>query len=279
MPNTDEVEQHYNTGSLLDSIRDGIEQLGKPISSVTVEDLGPADEFHIGGRTASIAFLDRLGIEAHHRVLDVGCGLGGVSRFAADRYGCHVTGVDLTLEYVETGTVLCDWVGLEGRVQLDHADATKSGQASEAFDVAFVMHVGMNIADKLALMTEIHRTLRPGGRLGIYDVMRVGEGDVRYPVPWASASSGSAVGTPHEYINALEKSGFTVLAQRDRREFALSFFGDLRAKMGRLSGPPPLGLHLVMGPNTSEKIANLVSSISSDVLAPIELIAKKAEQS
>lgn len=65
------------------------------------------DEFHIGGRLATESFLGRLDIGAGHHVLDVDCGLGGGSRFAAQRYGCRVPGVDLTQEYVETGNELC----------------------------------------------------------------------------------------------------------------------------------------------------------------------------
>ena len=41
-------------------------------------------------------------------LLDVGCGLGGSARFAATRYRCHITGIDLTPEYVDTGQALCD---------------------------------------------------------------------------------------------------------------------------------------------------------------------------
>ena len=41
-----------------------------------------------------------------------------------------------------------------------------------------MMHVGTNVADKQLLISRLHRVLRPGGYLGIYDVMRVGDGDL-----------------------------------------------------------------------------------------------------
>ena len=100
MPDDCLIANHYTHGSLLNAIANGVEKSGKTIDSVHIGDLGPVDEFHIGGRVATESFLDQLDIDAAHHVLDVGCGLGGSSRFAAQRYGCRVTGVDLTQEYV-----------------------------------------------------------------------------------------------------------------------------------------------------------------------------------
>src|SRR6185369_17299910 len=102
MPEQVGVSKHYTRGGLIDAIRAGLASLGKAPGSVTVDDLGPVDEFHIGGRKASEDFLDQLGLGADKHVLDVGCGLGGAARFVASRYGCRVTGIDLTSEYVET---------------------------------------------------------------------------------------------------------------------------------------------------------------------------------
>ena len=104
MPDDNLIANHYTHGNLLNTVRDGVQKMGKTIDSVHIDDLGPVDEFHIGGRVATESFLDQLNIDATHHVLDVGCGLGGGSRFAAQRYGCRVTGVDLTQEYVEQFT-------------------------------------------------------------------------------------------------------------------------------------------------------------------------------
>lgn len=168
MPDANVVSQHYTHGALVDAIRDGIEKLGKPIEEVHIDDLAPVDEFHIGGRVATEGFLDQLGITRDHHVLDIGCGLGGGSRFAAQRYGCRVTGVDVTPEYVETGNTLCEWVGLNTHIRLRVEDATALPHPDDSFDGAFMMHVGMNIADKESLASELHRVMRPGGKLGIY---------------------------------------------------------------------------------------------------------------
>ena len=186
MPDINKAATPYSHGALLRAILDGVHQLGKSPDTVSVEDLAPVDEFHIGGRVATEGFLDQLDITADDHVLDIGCGLGGASRFAAQQYGCRVTGIDITDEYVKTGEVLCSWVGLNDRITLEHGDATATSYSDGAFDKAYMMHVGMNIANKKALASELHRILRPGGTLGIYDVMRVGTGGLNFPVPWAT---------------------------------------------------------------------------------------------
>ena len=55
----------------------------------------------------------------------------------------------------------------------------------------------------------------------------------------------------------------------------VEFFEKLRAHASSSSCPPPLGLHIVMGDQQAKKIQNLVSDIARNVLAPVELIARK----
>jgi len=275
MPDNDIVATHYTHGNLLRAILDGIHRLGKSVDTVSVDDLGPVDEFHIGGRTATQRFLDQIEIRSDDHVLDVGCGMGGSSRFAARQYGCRVTGIDLTHEYITTGEAMCSWVGLGDRITLRQGDATATSSSDGTFDKAYMLHVGMNIADKHALASELHRVLRPGGRLGIYDIMRVGEGNLTFPVPWATTSEGSMVSSPQEYKTALKAAGFRILAERNRGQSALEFFSQLRARTADAVDLPPLGLHILMGKTASVKIRNMIENISQNRIAPVELIAER----
>lgn len=275
MPTQQDVSQHYTHGDLVTAIRKGIESLGKKIDSVTVDDLAPVDEFHIGGRQASEDFLDQLELNPERHALDVGCGLGGAARFAASRYGCQVTGIDLTPEYIETAKVVCGWVGLDDRVFLHQGSALALPFANGSFDRAYMLHVGMNIDDKMKLCSEVNRVLKGNSLFGIYDVMRTGDGELTYPVPWATTASSSAVAKPAEYRDALQQAGFTVVAERNRRDFALAFFDQLRARTAAAGGPPPLGLHILMGRNTPDRVQNMIANISGGKIAPVELIARK----
>ena len=134
----------------------------------------------------------------------------------------------------------------------------------------------MNIANKRQLCAEVHRVLRPGACFGIYDVMRTGAGELAYPVPWAATPETSAVRSADDYRVALRAAGFAATAERDRRDFALEFFAKLKARTTGVNGPAPLGLHILMGDTASRKIANMVANISSGILAPVEIVARKA---
>ena len=142
------------------------------------------------------------------------------------------------------------------------------------FDLATLIHVGMNLPDKVKLFSEVARVLRPDGRFAVYDVMRVGEDHPNFPVPWASTLDGSFLETPENYRAAATTAGFVLHAERARAKFALEFFENLKAVIAK-SGPPPVGLHLVMGQDAPTKIGNMVKAIEDGHVAPVEMIFKK----
>ena len=273
----EQVARHYTRNDLLQAISVGVEQLGKDSEELTIEDLAPVDEFHIGGALATRAFLDQVGIRPEDHVLDLGCGIGGASRFAALTYGCRVTGIDLTAAYVETGRALCRWTGLHDRVRLLEGNALATALPAGSFDKVFLLHVGMNIPDKVALAREAWRVLRPGGVLGVYDVMRVGGGDLVFPVPWATVPSTSFVSSPDVYRSALSRAGFRLVGERNRRDFALRFFEGLRKDADRSESATPLGLHLLMGEDAALKIENMIENIAQGRVAPVEMIARRPD--
>lgn len=275
MSNNLAVADHYSHGNLLKAIQDAITKLGKTVDTVTIEDLGPVDEFHIGGRVATENFLDQLEFSEKDHIIDVGCGLGGAARFVANKYSSHVNGIDLTAEYIETGRALCTWVRLDKQITLQQGSALSMPFENETFDGGYMMHVGMNIEDKARLFAEIYRVLRPGASFGVYDVMRNKDGDLAYPVPWAAEKSTSALATPEQYRQALGDAGFEVFKENNRRDFAVDFFKALRAKTEASGGPPPLGLHTLMQESTAVKVKNMIENISADYIAPVEIIARK----
>ena len=104
--------------------------------------------------------------------------------------------------------------------------------------------------------------------------MRTGPGELQFPLPWAATPGTSFVGTPEDYRKAAEAAGFAVGPTRERRDFALEFFARLRALMEAGGGPPPLGLHLVMGETAGRKIENMVANIRAGRVAPVEMILR-----
>jgi len=273
MANPNEVAHHYHSGHLLKRISDGCAalDLAPPISH---DVLAPVDEFHIGGRRATEPFVKALDLSPESHVVDLGCGLGGPARYVASANGAHVTGIDLTAEFVETGRTLTEWTGLSDRVQLIEGSVLDLPLEAGSMDAAYMIHVGMNIADKVGIAREAQRVLKPGGIFAIYDVMQVGEGQMDYPAPWASSSDQSALATPETYEAALKSLGFELTDRIDRTAFAKQFFADLAAAQSGADGPPPLGLHLIMGENTALKVQHMVRNIERGLIAPIEIHAR-----
>jgi ubiquinone/menaquinone biosynthesis C-methylase UbiE len=268
------VSDHYAHGNLIAAIQNGLTLMGKTTSTVTVDDLAPVDEFHIGGRKATVELMEQLQPSPTDHLLDIGSGLSGAARFVADRYRCLVTGIDLTREYVEAGKDLCEWVGLNDRVSLHHANALSIPFPDGTFSAAYMLHVGMNIEDKSKLFSEAARIMRSGSLFGIYDVMRTGDGELNYPLPWATTRESNAVARLEQYRTALQSAGFEILSERNRKDFALAYFNQLQPKMSATDGPPPLGLHTLMGERRKSQVRNMIENISSGRIAPIELIAR-----
>ena len=269
------VSEHYTNGTLLRTIQDCLARLGKTIDNITIEDLAPVDEFHIGGRLATTNLLGQVNFSRQDHILDVGCGLGGASRFVAGKYNNQVTGVDLTQEYVDVGTVLCNWVGLDKQVTLVQGNALAMPFEKETFDGALMLHVGMNIDDKVQLFTEVYRLLRPGAFFAIYDVLRINAGKLLYPVPWAAEGSTCRLSVIDEYKQALNLVGFSGTRVNNRRDFALKLFNKMRAKKEGGGGLPSLGLHTLMEEKTAVVVKNMIDGIEADFIAPVEIIVRK----
>jgi len=270
------ISDHYRHGELLPEIQAALGKLGKSIDRLTPADLAPVDEFHIGGRLATENLFAQLDVSVDDHLLDIGCGLGGAARFIADRYRNRVTGIDLTPEYITTGQTLCEWVQLQNQVALHQGNATSMPFQDESFDGAYMLHVGMNIEDKKELFQGINRVLRGGAYFGVYDVMRIDQGELTYPVPWASDNSICMLASPDQYRQALTTAGFEVSVVNNRRDFALEFLTRLGSKMSAAGGPPALGLHTLMQASTPVKIGNMFDNLAAGYIAPVEMIAHKA---
>lgn len=271
------IAEHYAHGSLEESILSALAAAGKDADRLSTKDLAPVDEFHIGGRVATVAFAEQFGPRPGMRLLDIGCGLGGAARYFAAEHGCQVSGIDLSAEFATVANALAARVGLSDRVHCRQGSALALPFPEGSFDGAYMLHLGMNIEDKERLFSEVSRVLTPGGVFGIYDVMRLAAGGLRYPVPWTSSAEVDFVADVESYRRLLVAAGFEVVKQRSRRDFALEAFAQMSARGA--AAPPSLGLHLVMGANAGLKVKNMMGDIEAGLIAPIELICSNANRS
>lgn len=272
----DRVARHYAQGDLEQTILDALVASGKDLDHLTPDDLTPVDEFHTGGREATAGFAEQAGFAKGQHLLDIGCGIGGPSRFFARERGCCVTGIDLTEDYVRTAEALSRRVGLDGQVSYRQASAVALPFADATFDGAYMIHVGMNVADKATLFAGVRRVLKQGGTFALFDIMKTGDGELGYPVPWAASRDTSFVASPAEYRRGLETAGFAIVQERNRRAFATRFFAEATARAAAAGGPPPLGTHILMRDDAARKIANVVANIENGLIAPTELICLAA---
>ena len=268
------VERHYGRGGLYDRIVQALGQAGKDVSRLTPADLAPVDEFHIRGREATVELAGRAGLAPGLRVLDVGCGLGGSARYLGAEHGCRVTGVDLTREYVDAAGRLADLVGLGGRVEFRQASALALPFGRGEFDVVWTEHVQMNIGDKRAFYGEIARVLKPGGRLACHDIFQGPGGDPHYPVPWAEVPALSALATPDAVRALLPAVGLTVRDWEDRTAAAAEWFAGVVERVQQ-SGPPPLGIHLLMGDTARAKFDNIRRNLEEGRIVVAQAVAEK----
>ena len=112
------VADHYRRRALGDAILNALKDAGKDVEHLTPDDLAPVDEFHSGGRNATIRLSQLAEIDGSQRVLDVGCGIGGPSRYLASKFGCQVTGLDLTAEFVTLAGMLAQRTRLADKVRI-----------------------------------------------------------------------------------------------------------------------------------------------------------------
>jgi SAM-dependent methyltransferase len=264
------VREHYNAGGLVNRIKSALTTIAPDGQLLTVDELAPLDQFHIRGMLATAELASAAGVEPSTHLLDIGCGIGGPARFVADTFGCKVIGVDLSPGFIEAAIYLTTRSGLSHRVTFQVGNALHLPFEDAAFDVVFLQHVAMNIADRAALYTEVHRILTPGGRFATYDLV-LGDGDVVYPVPWARDASTSFLLSERDTRVALEKGGFTPILWRDDSEIAANWF-----KTTMTASPQDgLSLGVVMGPDFREMAGNLARNLREKRLGVLSAVLKR----
>jgi ubiquinone/menaquinone biosynthesis C-methylase UbiE len=253
------LQRQYHSPRLYEEIMKRLAEQNLGMGNVSREDIAGVDEYHVRGAEVTRELASQIRLD-NLRVLDVGCGLGGPSRMLADEYGCQVTGIDLSEEYIRTATRLSELVGLQEKTTFIQGDALDLPFENGSFDVVWTQHVQMNIRHKLKFYSEIERVLTHQGRFVYYDIFKTGGGELNFPVPWADDPDRSFLVTPLELDDILERLCFKNLTTTDETEKGIHFLNQLFEQLKK-NGPPQLGLNVLMGSSTREKLLNILKGL------------------
>ncbi|MDQ6603988.1 MAG: methyltransferase domain-containing protein [Chloroflexota bacterium] len=268
------VSAQHTAADLGAKILAGLRAAGKDPDSLRLEDLAQGDQLHAGGVPATRALIRRAAIEPGMRVLDIGGGLGGPARLIAHDAGCSVTVLDLSEENCEAGAMLTACVGLSDRVTFRQGSALAMPFPDGAFDWAWMQHAAMNIAEKERLFREIHRVLRPGGRLAMHEIMAGPVQPLLFPVPWAPDASINFLQPSAEIRVLLAAIGFGEVEWVEEREALLAGM-QASAAGGPLANPYPLAALVIYGEQYPEMARNVGRNLREDRITIVQAVVER----
>ncbi len=197
------------------------------------------DVFHPGGLALTRHLGECLGLCPGMRVLDVACGRGASAVHLAQRFGCHVTGLDYGAENIAAAEARAAESGVAHLTTFRRGDAEGLPFEAGTFDAVVSECSFCTFPDKATAAAEMARVLTPGGRLGLTD-MTVSGGlpkEIESLLGWVACVAGA--GTAGEYVTTLRVAGFSEFAVEDQRDALLDMVDDVRRKL--------LGVELAAG--------------------------------
>jgi len=210
---SDHVTSFYDTHPI------SADQILAKISAVrgNLENLKPADLFdydqdHYGGLAANDALAQVAGIDEHSMVLDVCAGLGGPARYHATKSGSTIVGIDLNQKRVDGARLLSQKVGLSDALEFVNGDAQRLPFDDATFDAVMSQEAFLHLPDRSQALSEIHRVLKPAGRLAMTDWIASPAFDVADRAAMWEGVAAQAVSSWMDYVAMLEDAGFASIA-------------------------------------------------------------------
>jgi SAM-dependent methyltransferase len=274
MTDAKSISAHWGTGDVYARIVEAMEAASLSPSTVTVEQLAPVDHFHARGFPATVELADVLPIGPGHHIVDIGCGIGGPARYLAKRFGCRVSGVDITDPFVEAANKLTALLKMEGQVDVRSGDGQHLPYGDGLFDGGYAQHVTMNVADRARFFGEAFRVLKPGAFFALTEHGLGPNGLPHYPLPWSDDGSGAYLVTPAETMACLQEVGFVDVTVEDTGAKYLA--GYRRAmELAAQGALPAFGAHILMGQTAPAKTRNAARNIEEGRTHPVQVICYK----
>jgi 2-polyprenyl-3-methyl-5-hydroxy-6-metoxy-1,4-benzoquinol methylase len=171
--------------------------------------------------------LERTGVSAGQRVLDISCGFGGTLRTLA-RMGCRASGIDIAPGCVRRAQEANADAGLGDVIDVAVGDFHSTGSGADTWDAVICQESIIHSPARPRVFAEVFRILRPGGSFGFSDILTAHHADLAM-VEAAFARLGAAVGaTPADYEEMARVAGFEI-------EFAEERLPDIRTHYDKLA--------------------------------------------
>ncbi len=262
----------YGNAGLGERILSNLRAFGVDIDNLTQEVLAEIDHIHGGGHLNTSEHADLVKLDPEMAVLDIGCGIGGPARYFANVFGCRVTGIDLTEEYVNVAAMLTERCGLDNRVDFKCANAIDLPFDEASFDVVFCLNVTMNIENRTGFYAEVRRVLNPGGQFALSELGQGPGGAPYYPLPWARDPSYSFLVSPDDLRTGLEAAGFRMVHWIDEAQRRKEAGGQVSRGTSIL--PAGEAMKIVRGDDYPERQSNSGKSVIEDRLTNVRVVAE-----
>jgi 2-polyprenyl-3-methyl-5-hydroxy-6-metoxy-1,4-benzoquinol methylase len=176
--------------------------------------------------------LERTGVRAGQRVLDVSCGFGGTLRTLA-RMGCHASGIDIASGCVERAKKANADAGLDDVIDVRVGDFHSIDSDTDTWDAVICQESIIHSPARPRVFAEVFRILRPGGSFGFSDILTAQHADLAM-VEAAFARLGAAVGaTPAHYRQMARGAGFDIVFAEERLSDIRTHYDKLAAALAR----------------------------------------------
>ena len=209
------------------------------------------------------------------QVLDLGCGYGSTARYLAAKFGCSVTGTNISGKELDLARQRSKYAGLDHLLSFRYGDFHRLEFPDRSYDVVWSQEAFLHAADKTAVLSEVRRVLKPGGTLVFTDIL------VRKDTPDSDrARIYDRVKSPdmwdlEEYRDNLSRLDFRMAREEDWSQHVARSYGWVRDRLQehRLQLLPRIGAETI--DRTVEALSFWVDSANSGYIGWALFVGQK----